>query len=279
MKHALLLCGLLIFQPLLMAIDISVGTARLTIPSPDGYSPITSDMQPCAELAKRFVPPSNEQFALFLPDADVALAARGKIPEPQRSFNVQSAKALIQPFVSTADFAQLKRMMKTQNEEILKKAESQMPGLLQKVNKGISADYDVDLNLSLDQILPLPPHYETERGMAYSTLLKYKVNDEDGKPSVFEGVVTATLVHIQGKVLFLYANAEKSGLDWCRSESQKWADTVIAANPSTGDIAVRESRPSRTGFDWSKVFGKAVAGAIIGGIVGALGYVFRKKKG
>jgi len=279
MKHALLLCGLLIFQPLLMAIDISVGTARLTIPSPDGYSPITSDMQPHAELAKRFVPPSNEQFALFLPDADVALAARGKIPKPQRSFYVQSAKALIQPFVSTADFAQLKRMMKTQNEEILKKAESQMPGLLQKLNKGISADYDVDLNLSLDQMLPLPPHYETERGMAYSTLLKYKVNDEDGKPSVFEGVVTATFVHIQGKVLFLYANAEKSGLDWCRSESQKWADTVIAANPSTGDIAVRESRPSRTGFDWSKVFGKAVAGAIIGGIVGALGYVFRKKKG
>jgi hypothetical protein len=58
-----------------------------------------------------------------------------------------------------------------------------------------------------------------------------------------------------------------------------WADAVIAANPSTGDIAVRESRPSRTGFDWSKVFGKAIAGAIIGGIVGALGYVFRKKKG
>jgi hypothetical protein len=236
-------------------------------------------MQPYAELAKRFVPPSNEQFALFLPDADVAVATRGEIPQPQRWFYVQSAKALIQPFVSTADFAQLKRTLKTQNEEILKKAESQMPGLFQKVNKGISADYNVDLNLSLDQMLPLPPHYETERGLAYSTLLKYKVNDEAGKPSVFEGVVTATFVHIQGKVLFLYANAEKSGLDWCRSESRKWADTVISANPSTGDIAVRESRPSRTGFDWSKVFGKAIAGAIIGGIVGALGYVFRKKKG
>jgi hypothetical protein len=167
-------------------------------------------MQPYAEFAKRFVPPSNEQFALFLQDADVAVAARGEIPQPERWFYVQSAKALIQPFVTTADFAQLKRTIKTQNEGIVKKAKSQVPGLLQNVNKGISADYDVDVNLSLDQMVPLPPHYETERGLAYSSILKYKANDEDGKPSVYEGVVTATFVHVQGKVLFLYANAEKS---------------------------------------------------------------------
>lgn len=232
-------------------------------------------MQPYAELAKRFVPPSNEQFALFLPQPDVALAARGEVPQPQRRFSVQSVKQLIQPFVSTAEFAQLKRTIKMQNEEILKKVESQMPGLLQKVNKGITADYNVDLNLSLDQVVPLPPHYETERGLAYSMLLKYKIDDEAGKPSVFEGVVTTTLAHIQGKVLFLYAFAEKLGLDWCRSESRKWTDTVIAANPSTGDVAVRERKRSRTGFDWSRV----LAAAIIGGIVGALGYVFRKRKG
>jgi hypothetical protein len=264
--------GLLFVVPSIgLAIEISVGPARLSIPAPAGYAPITSDMQPYAELAKRFVPPSNEQFALFLPEADVAAAARGEVPQPLRLFYVQTTKALIRPFVSTAEFTELKRTIQSQNEEILKKAEAQMPGLFQKLNQGISADYDVNLNLSLDQMLPLPPHYETERGLAYSILLKLKANDEGGKPSVYEGVVTATLVHLQGKVLFLYVNAEKSGLDWCRSESRNWANTVIAANPSVGEIAARESK--RSGFDWNELF---IAG-VVGGIIGALSWVFRKK--
>jgi hypothetical protein len=235
-------------------------------------------MQPYAELAKRFVPPSNEQFALFLPEEDVATAARGEIPQPKRWFYVQTTKSLIQPFVSAADFAQIKQAVKTQNDETMKKAESQMPGLLQKVNKGLSEDYKLDLNLSVDQMLPLPAHNETERSLAYSTLLKYKANDEGGKPFVFEGVVTATFVYLQGKILFLYANGEKSDLDWSRSESQKWANTVIAANPSTGEIAVRENKPSASGLDWNKVFAKTITGAAIGGIIGAVGYIFRKKK-
>jgi hypothetical protein len=279
MKRLLLILSLLLFvQATVLAVEISVGAARLSIPSPAGYSPITSDMQPYAEVIKRFVPPSNEQLAAFLPEADAAAAVRGETPQPERWFYVQASKGLIEPFVSTADFTKMKRILKEQNEEIFKKAASQAPGLLRNVNKGISADYNVDLNLSLNQMLPLPPHYETERGLAYSTLLKYKINDKEGNPTDLEGVVTATFVHLRGKVLFLYVNAEKSGLDWCRSESRKWADSVIAANPSTGDIAARESEPSRTGFDWSKVFGTAIAGAIIGGIVGALGYLFKKKK-
>jgi hypothetical protein len=278
MKRFLLLGLLFVVRPCLGSVEISVGTAQLSIPVPAGYSPITSEMQPYAELAKRFVPPSNEQFALFLPEADAAAAARGEMPQPQRWFYVQTSKALIRPFVTISDFAELKRTIKTQNEEIVKKAESQIPGLFQKVNKGISADYNVDLNLSLDQMLPLPPHDETERGLAYSTLLKYKINDDQGKPVVLEGVVTATFVHIQGKVLFLYVNAEKAGLDWSRSESRKWVSTVIAANPSTGAVAARENRPSWFSFDSRAVFAKVIAGAVIGGII-ALTYALRKKKG
>ncbi len=235
-------------------------------------------MQPYADFAKQFVPPMNEQYALFLLSPDVASAARGETPQSERRFYIQTAKALVERFISTDDFAELKRMVKTQNDEILKKAEAQMPGLFEKVNKGLSENQNLDLNLSLDQIVPLPPHYETERGFAYSMILRYKVNDENGKPSVFEGTVTATFVHLQGKVLFLYVNAEKAALDWSRSAAQNWADSIIAANPSSEAIAARESKPSRSGFDWSKVFSKAATGAIIGGIVGAFAFLFRKKK-
>ncbi len=260
-----------------LAVEISVGTTRLSIPAPIGYSLVTSDMQPYVKLTERFVPPMNEEFAKFLPEADAAMAARGEIPQPKRYFYVQTAKSLIQPFISKNDFAQFKQKIKTQNEDIFKKAKIQTPDLLEKINKSISTDYNVDLGVSIDQALPLPSHSETERSLAYSTFVKYKINDEEGKPSSFEIIGTSTIVHVQGKVLFLYVNAEKSGLDWCRSESRKWADAVIAANPSTGDIAARESKPFQDDFDWEKIFVKGFLVAIMGGILGIIGYLSKRR--
>lgn len=278
MKKILIACGLALLPPLALAIDISVGETQLSIPAPAGFSPVTSDMKPYAELATRLVPPSNEQFALFLPSADTAIAARGEIPVSERKFSVQTIKEMIRQYVSAADFAELKRILKTQNEEILKKAEAQMPGLLEKMNKSLSDAEKVDLNLSVVQMLPFPPHYETERGMAYSMLIRYSMNDENGKPSVFEGVVTTTFVHVRGKVLFLYANAEKSGLSWSKAESGKWAERVIAANPSVGVDVARETTRRRSGFDWGEIVEKTIVGAVIGGVVGLIAYLFGKWK-
>ena len=150
-------------------------------------------MQPFAGVAERFVPPVNEEFALFLPEAGAIAAARGEMPQFERKFSVQTSKTLVQPFVSSAQFAEVKQAIKRQNADALKRAESQMPGFLQKINEGIAQDYNVNLNLALDQMVPLPPHYETERGLAYSMFLKFKV-DENGKPNFFEGSATATFV-------------------------------------------------------------------------------------
>lgn len=240
---------------------------------------MTSAMKPYAEMDQRLVVPTNEQFASFLTSADADQAAAGQMPEVERKFSVQTTKALIGQFVSTQDFGELKRIVKAENEEVLKKAEAQIPGLLQKLNTSISNDYDVDLELAMAQMLPLPPHHETERGLAYSMILKYTANDERGTPHVFEGVATVTFVHLQGKILFLYSNAEKSGLEWSREESKKWADRIIAANPSTGAVAIRETSQRRSGFDSSRLLKNVIIGAVIGGLIGLVRYGVRKKKG
>lgn len=277
MKKILLLGCLLMFPRFAQAVDIVVGQTHLVIPAPADFVPVTSDMKVYVDFANRFVPPTNEQFAQFLSSADAALATRGDLPVAKRKFYVQTAKEIIQPLVSTADFEQLKSMIKTQNAELLKKVETEMPGLFEKVNQGISNDFKVDVNLLMTQMLPLPPHDESERTLSYSMILKYNVNGADGKPVPFEGVVTATFVHVKGKVLFLYANAEKSGLEWSRVESKKWAAMVVAANPSAGNVAVEEARPQRSGIDWSEVARKGLIGGIIGGIIGLIGYFTKKK--
>jgi hypothetical protein len=279
MKHTLFVCLLGILQTSAFGVEITVGQTRLSIPAPAGFSAITGEMKPYAELAQRFVPPSNEQFALFLPDADVALAAKGQVPNSERKFYVQTTKTLVQPFVGSTDFSQLKGMIKTQNENTLKKIEEQVPDFLQKVNQGMAKDYGVDLGLSLTQMVPLPPHHETDRSLAYSMMVRMNAKDATGAPAVFEGVVTATFVHLQGKVLFLYVNAEKSALEWSRDQAQAWADAIIAANPSVGSVADRENRERLGGINWNEVGSTAIIGGIIGGVIGLVMYVFRRKGG
>lgn len=278
MKSIMLLACLLTFQSSVMAVEITVGETRFIIPSPEGYSEVTSDLHPYAELATRFVPPVNEQFVAFISDPDVAVAARGEIPTSDRRFCVQTSKKLIEAFVTKSKFLELKQTIKSQNAEMLKKVEAQMPGFLQKVSKGISEDYNIDLTVAVNRVIPLPPHYETERGLAYSMILAYQFNDENGKSSTNEGVVTATFVHLRGKVLFLYVYAEKDALEWCRTEARKWTDAIIAANPSVGEVAFRENRKPRSGLDWSQAFTTGLIGAVIGGIYGTIRYAFKRKK-
>jgi len=251
----------------------------LSIPAPSGFSLVTADMQPYADFVRHTVPPSNEQFALFLSAVDVGLAAKGAMPEPVRRFDIQTAKSLIQPFVSNADFVELKRTITTQNEEILKKNEARVHDALQEMNKGIAADYHVDSGIAMTQMSPLPAHYETDRAIAYSMVLKYKVNDKNGTPVDFEGVVTATFVHLRGKVLFLYTNAEKAGLEWTRMESRRWVDAIIAANPSIGDVATREARAPKSGVDWGDVATSAIIGGIIGAVAMAIKYLINRVRG
>ena len=277
MTRILLVCCLAISQPSAFAIDISIGTARLSIPTPAGYSPVPSGTK-YAELAKHNVAPGTEQLALFLLDADAALVAKGELPESPRKFCVGAPTKLMQASVTTADFAKMKRLIKSQNEEVWKELEAQMPGLLQKINKGVLEDLNVDWNVSVNQILPLPPHYETERGLAYLFIVKYNANVENGKPSVIEAVCTTTFLHLRGKVLFLYAYAEKPGLGWTRSGSERWADSIMAANPSVEASTGGEASSVGPGFNWGKVAQKALAGAIIGAIFGGVGYMFKKSR-
>lgn len=276
-KRILVLLGCLgMIAPSLLGVEINVGGTRLEVPVPAGYAPITSGSY--LDFSKKFVPPTNEQFALFFTEADAAQIARGEVVVPERQCYVQSSKAIIQQFATKGDFAQLKDMMKRQNDDVFKKAVADAPKAVERMNKGLTEELNQDLKLSLNQMVPLPPHHENERSLAFSMLTKYQINDLSGKPEIFEGVVTATFVHVRGKVLYLYVNTEKKALEWSRTAAKAWAEQVIAANPSTGDTVERENKASKRGFDWNQVGTKALIGAVVGVLVAGVAALFRKKQ-
>ena len=261
------------------AADISVGGVSIEIPNPTEFSPITEQMVLMYEIQQQFVPPTNVEFVAFIPEQDVPAVLKGNIPELPRRFVVQTAQSLVGISVSNSDFAKLKSVIKSQNDEIMKKAEALLPGLMDKINEDIQTKYDVDLSFSVPQVLPMPVHQENDRTLAYSSLVKYDMKDEHGNPAPFIAVVTATFVHVKGKVIFLYAYAEESGLEWSKEASRQWAGAVVAMNPSDLNAAAKEALPSFvSGIDWGKVGAKAIAGAITGLIIGLIAWRVKRGK-
>lgn len=259
------------------AAEVMMGPTGFTLPTPEGFALLTDDMKPYAEVAKRFVISTNERLALFLSTDDIALAKAGKVPAPVRQLDVQTAKSLLTPLISNADFLELKRVVKKQNEEIINKAQTEIAKEISKMSKGIQSDYDVDLNLSVSKMIPLPPHHETERSLSYSMTVKFNVTDADGKPAVHEGIVTSTFLHLKGKVLFIYAHGGKSDLEWTRTVSQQWSDAIIAANPSSTEIAAKETA-QRSWINWSEVGSSALIGGLVGGLGTLVVALFKRKK-
>ena len=272
--------ALLLLVPIVgNASNISVGGVALSVPNPQGFGPVTQQMVALYELQKQFVAPSNEEFVAFIPEGVLPVALKGEIPDLPRRFTVQTAKSLISASMSSSDFLKLKNIVKSQNDELMKKIEKDLPGLMTQINKGIAKKYDINPAFSVSQMVPLPVHEETDRTLAYSAFVKYNMNDATGKPSPFIVVVTATFTHVKGKVLFLYSYAEEAGLEWSRESSKQWANAVIAANPSDFQSSVKGSLPSAvTGIDWGEVAVKAIAGAIIGLIVGLIAWARKRDK-
>lgn len=233
---------------------ISVGGVELDIPNPPGYGPVTPQMTVVYDLQRQFVAPTNEEFVAFIPEARRPAALRGEVPDLSRRFAVQTARSIIDVSASSRDFATLKDIIRTQNDEIMRKVEQRLPGMLSRINEDIARRYDVDLDLSVSSIIPLPVHEESRRTLAYSAFVEFDMQDASGDPAPYVGVVTTTIVHVRDKILFLYSYAEKAGLVWSRETSGRWARAVVAANPpgtrATSPapdpaVAGRERRSSR----------------------------------
>jgi hypothetical protein len=279
MRTLITLLFFLVSAAVSSANTVSIGGTAIEISNPPSSATVTPQMATLYDLQKKFVPPNNEEFLAFIPEKEVPAVLRDEIPKLARRFSVQTSKELVNASFSRSDFLELKTSLKAQNDDLMKKIERDLPDFMGSINKEISNQYNVNLALSVSQIVPLPVHEETDRTIAFSCFGKYNANDESGNPVPYVAVFTATLIHVKGKVLFLYSYAEETGLEWSRQISKQWADAVVAANPSDLQSSLKESLPSPvTGTDWGKVGARAVLGAFIGLIIGLIGWAINRSK-
>lgn len=274
-----LLTHLLLAAPLFATnVTIHIGDTPLSIPSPPGFVPVTSDMGRLDQVLDSFVVPQNVRFVSFIPEALLPALNSGKIPSMPRTLSVQTARTAVKRLVTLADFAELKKTVREQNAGLREKMEKEMPGMLERMNQRIEDRFNTRLNMNVNGMVPLPAHEESDRSMAFSMLINMSMNQPNGTPTNFAGVVTATFLLAKGKLFFLYVNGGENDLEWTRTLSKNWATAILAANPSDAATAALEAKPA-SGFDWNLVMRSALIGAAIGGLFGLVRFVTRRSRG
>lgn len=274
-----IVCYLALLQPLVAALDISVGETQLSIPPPSGFALVTAGMKPYSDIiASETHEPSQQQLAFLIPTQDATIAASGKIPTPVRWLSLATAKKTSAMLFTDADFASLKNQLKAANDKMMMDLDARIPDYIKNVKDGILDDHMFSLGLKEGLTLSFPIHLEEERAIAYSIARIADTITKDGQPSIGFSATTITFVYVQGKIIFLYVNSERSALEWNRTTSKHWADMIIAANLLKRVIATGETDEVSSGVDWSNQIGKAISIAAACAFFPLLGYLLRRRR-
>lgn len=277
MKKISVAIFLLIFVGSAYAEIFKIGDKELVIPSPQGFSRVTKQMDAVYRLGLQMADSKNDLLAYYISDTDIPTAMAGEIPSLERYFLLKVNKQLKNMVVGSKDFAELKDITTRQNKEIFESIKSQIPSLMKGASDGVSKEFNIDFAMEISQMVPLDPHYETNNALAYSMYINYGVSAEGAKEELIVSA-TATFVNVSGKVLFLYCYAPQDEIEWTRTASKSWAEKVMDSNTQP---------PARSsggrGMDWDKVIEKGIVGAITGGlialIIGVLSIFKKRKKG
>ncbi|MBD2019547.1 hypothetical protein H6F43_05025 [Leptolyngbya sp. FACHB-36] len=210
--------------------QISVGGTRLAIPTPNGYAPVTPAMKVLNRFLDNLVPPNNKRFLTFIPQTEVQRALKDEIPNLERTLNVQVSRRIENAKLSQANFAQVKTLLRQENNKIFEQVRRGLPTSTNRINQATENQFNVNSALQISNIIPLEPHEESARTMAFSLLAKVNATGENGQRISDTIAGTATLVYVRQKFLFLYCYGGEKDLQWTRTASKNWTAAVLAAN-------------------------------------------------
>lgn len=246
--------------------SVMVGNTPIEIPTPVGFAVVTRDMKTAYDYVQLRVPDSNTLLLAFIPESDIPDAMNDQLPMMQRSLTVQISKSFVNMAFSEATFAELKREMRRQNEQLSETFAKELPGFLEHYNRETVRKWGLDGDFSLSQSVPLAPHVDTLNTFAFSSYIKFGTTNDLGLPATVIRSGTATIVLVKKKVLFLYVNGAEVDLDWSRQMARDWASAVFARNLVENGSGPSVARSALTSSDvWRGRILAALKGALRGG--------------
>jgi hypothetical protein len=250
---------------------VQLGSRSLNIPNPEGFQPLAAVSPRYIAAAQAYLPATNHLLEAYATPADVSALGQGQPASLARYFQLQAPRKAEGIAVSAAEFADASKQVEEGLEQTVKNSQQLATQLTQQGNAEVKRLTASDPKIALTGIGYLGAFRREPWGLFFS--ISSGLTAADGTNQVM--VCGGALVLVNYQLLFLYSYAQlrdESDRRWVEQATSAWADAIRAANPDDPKVAATASG----GFG-SGVLRMAVIGAIIGGLVGLVGTLLRKR--
>lgn len=246
--------------------QVTVGDRPVKIPAPAGFVRVDGVNAEEDRAVAALLAASNRYLARFEPDK-----ANGA--DAGRNFSAQVMRKLETIEIGERTFEDFKAQTKAELDRLQKTIQKEMETKLAEAEKKHRDVTGVDLALSVSDVTVLGYFDESPGSFGFTMAMNVAAKVEDGAAKV-RGVVAGMIVPVNGRLIYLYANADfKSPADqqWAENSVTAWRDAVRAVNP-------RLQGPSGKNSLFDGAGRSAIIGAIAGAVGGLVAMLLRKKK-
>ncbi len=245
--------------------EVVVGGRIIKLPPPPGFERIDRLEPDKDRLVESVLPASNRYLARFEP-------LKTGAADTGRSFNAQVMRSLESREIGDRTFAEMKQQTKTELDQAQETIRQEITKATGKAEKAMQDATNADAALSVSDVAVLGYFGETPNSLGFTLAMNVAAKTSDNALKV-KGVIASMIVPVNGRLIYLYANADfKSAADrqWAEQAVTAWRDAVVAANPRV------EGPPAQTSI-FDGVGRSTIIGAIVGALVGLFAMLFRKK--
>lgn len=203
--------------------DVSVGAARINVPTPDGFVALADKAPRLRSMVQRNYQPSATLIEYFLTESDFKDVASGHSSSRKRSLIVSVPTSLLGVEMSEADFDQLADHFR-QADEVANES-----GRLAQ-NKKSEANHVTHNGAAVEIAKSTPMGIFLDKK---DVIGKASEEDVQAGSEVTRRAVATVAIRVRGVVVNLTcSSAIASDVDvaWVRNTCSKWADVILKLN-------------------------------------------------
>lgn len=183
--------------------EVTIGDVTINLPLQEGFVELP-ETHFYTEFMQDFTPQTNELLVIQAPKNELTQTLEIKDEQFSKSIVVQTFKGTKYRQVSKAEFGQIKDFMKQNFEQISETLRQRINNEMDASSSKVSNKYDVDVALSITEMVPLEIFAETESHYGSTYLMKSSVA-VDGEAADNDNILMAiNVMLVKGKIIYLY---------------------------------------------------------------------------
>lgn len=231
-KKGMVLLVLLAVSAISTGKEVLIGEQTVKLPVQAGFVELP-DSHIYTQFMQDFTPESNELLAIQAPKTELTENLEMIDEQFSQSIVIQTFKATKYRQVTKAEFGQVKDFMKQNFEQLDENLRQRINKDIDTSSKKVSSKYDVDVALSINDMVPLEIYADSDNHYGATYLMKSSLTVDGGAEDNDNVLMAINVLLVKGKIIYLYVysmdESEESHQDLLRT-SDVITNKVVEGN-------------------------------------------------